>query len=157
MINPSRWSRRLLIAFIAFIGASIAFYLGLYQLGMITKVWDPIFGQESQAVLDSEVSRWIREKLYIPDALLGSLAYLGDFVFAFLGSNQRWKTHPWIVILFGINVYPVGIVSLILVTLQATVVKEWCLLCLLSASVSIILMFLAYDEVRSAIKRLRKP
>lgn len=51
------------------------------------------------------------------------------------------------VILFGIDVIPLGVVSAVLVVLQAFVVGQWCFLCLVTAAISLILVYWAYDEV----------
>jgi hypothetical protein len=51
------------------------------------------------------------------------------------------------VILFGIDVIPLGGVSAILVLIQGFIIGAWCTLCLITATISILLVFLAYDEV----------
>ena len=99
-----------------------------------------------------EFTSWIR----IPDAVLGVFAYLSDVVFSLAGSKQRWQDRPWLVVLFGICVIPVGCVSIILVVLQGLVVKSWCFLCLITASISLILIFLAYGEVIASCRYLHK-
>jgi len=66
---------------------------------------------------------------------------------------RQWYeiNRPWLVILFGIDVIPLGIVSAVLVMLQATVVGNWCFLCLVTAAISLILVYMAYDEVYSSL------
>src|SRR5690606_820224 len=91
-----------------------------------------------------------------PDAAFGTLAYLGDAVFGLAGSTRRWLYRPWLVVLFGIDVIPLGAVSIILVILQGTVVGYWCFLCLVTALISLVLIFLAYDEVCSCIVLLHR-
>lgn len=86
-----------------------------------------------------------------PDAALGAIAYLGDLIFGLAGSTRRWQYRPWMVLLFGLDVIPLGIVSAILVVLQGTVVGYWCFLCLVTAVMSLILVALAYDEVWSTL------
>jgi hypothetical protein len=93
------------------------------------------------------MSRWLR----IPDSILGAFAYLGDVVFALAGSTRRWQDRPWLVVLFGLDVIPLGLVSVVLVVLQGTVVGSWCFLCLITAAISLILIFYAYDEVWSSL------
>lgn len=89
--------------------------------------------------------------MLIPDAALGAIAYLGDAIFGLAGSTRRWQCRPWIVIIFGIDVIPVGIVSAILVVLQGTVVNSWCFPCLITAVISLTLVYFAYDEVWSCL------
>lgn len=152
--NPSKWQQRVLISIIAGVATLIAVYMGLYQWRLIDNVWDPIFGEQSRNVLDSDVSHAIRRWVLVPDAILGALAYLGDIVFALAGSTRRWQYRPWLVILFGLDVIPLGIVSAILVVLQGVVVGSWCFLCLVTAVLSLTLVALAYDEVWSTLKYL---
>lgn len=148
--NPSSWNQRFRIAILAFIAALIALYLGLYQWRILPDAWDPIFGDQTKQVLDSDISQKITRWIRIPDAILGVLAYLSDAVFALGGSERRWQDRPWLVIVFGIDVIPLGFVSAILVLLQGFAVKAWCFLCLLSAVISLTLIVLAYDEVASS-------
>jgi hypothetical protein len=101
-------------------------------------------------VLTSEVSHQLTRWIRLPDAILGVFAYASDVIFSLAGSERRWQDRPWLVIIFGIDVIPLGIVSIILVILQGLVVKFWCFLCLISALISFILIVLAYDEVLSS-------
>lgn len=156
MNNPSSWNQRILIAVIALVATLISLYLGLYQWGAMATAWDPIFGDGTQQVLTSplshEFTRWIR----LPDAMLGVFAYFSDLIFAIAGSKDRWQDRPWLVILFGIDVIPLGCVSVILIILQGLVVKAWCFLCLVSALISLILVFLAYSEVAASCRYLHE-
>jgi uncharacterized membrane protein len=132
---------------VASIAALIAIYMGLYQWGLIDGVWDPVFGDQTHQVLNSNVSHQLRKGFRIPDSIMGAIAYLGDVFFALAGSTRRWQDRPWLVILFGISVIPVGLVSAILICLQGTVVGAWCFLCQITALISMILIFFAYSEV----------
>ena len=154
--NPSGWKQRIPIALLAGVGFLISTYMALYQWRLIDSVWDPIFGGQSQTVLDSDVSEQIRRWVRIPDAAFGALAYLGDMVFGLAGSTRRWQDRPWMVILFGFDVIPLGIVSAILVAMQGTVVGAWCFLCLVSAVISLVLVWVSYDEVWSCLLYLRR-
>lgn len=149
--NPSSWPQRVMIAFIAMIAAVIAFYMGLYQWGLIDNVWDPVFGDQSKRVLSSDVSHAMSSWFRLPDAILGCMAYLGDVIFALGGSTRRWQYRPWLVLLFGLDVIPLGVVSAVLVFLQATIVGNWCFLCIVTAIISLILVVMAYDEVYSTL------
>ena len=152
--NPSSWSQRVRISLVAGVAALIATYMALYQWRLIGDVWDPVFGEQSRRVLDSDVSHTMRRWVRIPDSALGALAYLGDIVFALAGSTRRWQYRPWLVVLFGLDVIPLGIVSAILVALQGTVVGNWCFLCLVTAVISLVLVVLAYDEVWACLRYL---
>jgi hypothetical protein len=148
--NPSSWNQRFRMAIVASIATLIALYLGLYQWKVISTIWDPFFGDGTHRVLTSDVSHLMTSWIRLPDAILGVFAYLSDVVFALAGSERRWQDRPWLVVLFGIDVIPLGAVSIILVVLQGIAVKYWCFLCLITALISLILIIMAYDEVFSS-------
>ena len=154
--NPSAWSQRIPICILAVVGFLISAYMALYQWRLVDGVWDPFFGDQTQQVLDSDVSHLMMRWFGIPDAALGAVAYLGDAIFGLAGSTQRWRHRPWLVVLFGIDVIPLGGVSAVLVIIQATVLGQWCFLCLVTAAISLILVYWAYDEVWSSITYLRR-
>lgn len=154
--NPSAWSQRLPIVALALVGTAISIYLALYQWRFIGGVWDPIFGDGSEKVLDSHASEQMRRWIRIPDGALGAIGYFSEAVFGLAGSTRRWQYRPWLVLLFGFDVIPLGIVSVALVVAQGVIVKEWCTLCLVTAFISLILVFLAYDEVWASIQYLRR-
>lgn len=155
--SPSAWNRRIVIVVLAGVDFVFATHMALYQWRLIDSVWDPVFGpQQSQLVLDSAVSEAFRRVFFIPDAALGAAAYLAEVVLGLVGSRQRWKTRPWLVVLFGANALAVTLVGAALVVLQATVVEAWCLLCLSTAALSAAMLVLALPEVRAALEQLHK-
>lgn len=145
--NPSAWHQRVPICLLAMVAFWIATYMGLYQWRLIDDVWDPVFGDQSKKVLDSDLAKSMDRMIGIPDAMFGALAYLGDALFGIAGSTRRWQYRPWIVILFGIDVIPLGIVSALLIFAQGFVVGFWCFPCIITAIISLILVWWAYDEV----------
>lgn len=150
--NPSSWRQRIPIAALAMVAFFIAAYMAAYQWRLVDSVWDPIFGRQTGEVLDSDVSERMKSWFGIPDAALGAIAYLGDAVFGMAGSTRRWQYRPWLVVLFGIDVIPLGGVSAILVLVQAFVLGKYCFLCLVTAAISLLLVCWAYDEVWSSLK-----
>lgn len=136
----------------AFIGFLIALYLGLYQLRVLPTVWEPFFGNGSKEVLNSEISK----ALPVPDALLGAFGYVLDVVTGLVGGTQRWRTKPWIVVLFGIAVGPLGLVSVLLVILQPVLVGAWCTLCIVTAIISVVMISPAMDEVLASLQYLQR-
>ncbi len=149
--NPSSWRQRVPICLLAAIAFLISVYLSLYQWRLIGSVWDPFFGDQSQQVLDSDVSEQMRGWFHIPDAAFGAVAYLGDLIYGLAGSTRRWQDRPWLVIIFGLDVIPLGIVSAVLVFMQGAVVGAWCSLCLVTAVISLVLVVISYDEVWSSL------
>lgn len=154
--NPSSWSQRIPICLLAMVAFFIATWMGLYQWRLIDEIQDPVFGEQTAQVLDSQVSERMRHWMLMPDAILGAIAYLGDAVFGLAGSTRRWHYRPWLVVIFGIDVIPLGIVSAVLVVLQGTVVGSWCLPCLITAVISLILVYMAFDEVWSCLLFLNR-
>ncbi len=150
--NPSAWSQRLPIVGLAVLGLAIAGYLTAFQVGWIESVWEPYFGDGSGRVLESGISR----VLPVPDAALGALGYLADAVTGLIGGRDRWRSMPWIVIVFGIAVGPLGAVSILLVILQPVALDAWCTLCLASAVVSVLMIGPALDEVLASLQHIRR-
>ena len=150
--NPSAWNQRIPLVLIAMAGFFIALYLGLYQLRVISSVWEPLFGSGSVKVLNSPISK----ALPVPDALLGAFGYLLDAISGIIGKTQRWRTMPWIVILFGIAVGPLGLVSVFLVIAQPLLVGAWCSLCLVTAVMSVVMIGPAMDEVLASLQYLQR-
>ena len=155
--NPSAWSQRVPLCILATVAFFISTYMALYQWRLVGTVWDPVFGNEAtRGVLDSDVSHRMMGWFGMPDAALGAVAYLGDAVFGLAGSTQRWRYRPWLVVLFGIDVIPLGGVSAVLVLVQTLVLGQWCFLCLVTAVISLVLVYWAYDEVWSSVVFLRR-
>lgn len=162
--NPSSWGQRVPICVIAMVGFAVAIVLGLYQWKLVDSIWDPFFSGKdglngSETVVTSDTSKQMESWFHIPDGVFGAIAYLGDALFGLAGSTRRWQDRPWMVVLFGIDVIPLGIVGVILVFMQGFVVGYWCTLCLVSAAISLYLVYLAYDEVWCSLiylNRIRK-
>ena len=150
--NPSNWRNRLPIIIAAIAGTLIASYLAAYQFQLIESAWDPFFGDGTERILDTPISR----VLPIPDAALGALAYVADAVTGAIGGRERWRTMPWIVIVFGIAIGPLGAISIGLVILQPVAYDAFCTLCLLSAVISVAMIGPAMDEVLASLQQVAR-
>ena len=150
--NPSTWRQRLPIVGLALIGVVIAGYMALYQFNVIDDVWDPFFGKGVNRVLDSKLSK----AFPIPDAALGAFGYFLDAVTGAVGGTRRWKTMPWIVIVFGLAVGPLGAVSIALVMSQPLVVGAWCTPCLATAVISVLMIGPAMDEMLASCQHVKR-
>lgn len=150
--NPSSWDQRIPIVVLAVIGMLIATYLGIYQLDIITTVWEPFFGDGSVTILNSKISHI----LPIPDALLGAFGYFLDAVTGVIGGKRRWRTMPWMVIVFGLAVGPLGLVSIMLVVFQPVLFDAWCTLCLASAAISVAMIGPAMDEMLASLQYMQR-
>lgn len=150
--NPASWGQRLPIIVMALAGFVIAAYLTLYQMRILSSVWEPFFGNGSVVILNSPISHL----LPIPDAALGAFGYLFDAVAGVLGGDRRWRTMPWAVVLFGLAVGPLGFVSVLLVIFQPVLFDAWCSLCLASAVISVLMIGPAMDEMLASLQYLKR-
>jgi uncharacterized membrane protein len=150
--DPSAWRQRLPLVVVAIAGALIAASLAAFQLGIVDHPWDPLFGDGSRTVLTSSVS----DALPVPDAAVGFVGYLLDAVRGVQNGHGRWRTAPWIFMVFGVAVGPLGAVSLLLVMLQPLLAHAWCTLCVASALLSILMIGPAMDELLASVQYLRR-
>lgn len=86
--NPSSWIRRWLGIALALVGFFLARYLAAHQLGYIQHDWDPFFGNGSDRVTESALSK----SFPISDAGFGAIAYMLEVLTGFMGSRARWRT-----------------------------------------------------------------
>ena len=141
--NPSSWPQRAPIIALALVGFFLSRQMTAFQLGHVASLTDPFFGPGTERVLTSDVSR----AFPIPDAGLGAVAYMVEFLMGFMGDKRRWRTMPWMVTFFGILVVPLGVVSITLIVLQPLAVGAWCTPCLIAAAAMLIMIALTLDEV----------
>ena len=146
--NPSSWQQRIPVITFAIIAWFLARYLASYQLGYIDYIFDPFFEIGSTKVITSMIS----QKFPVSDAGLGAMAYSLETIMGAKGDVRRWHTMPWIVLIFGILVVPVGFVSIVLVMLQPIAVGAWCGVCLVIALCMLIMLALTVDEVVAALQ-----
>uniref|UniRef100_C6E1D1 Vitamin K epoxide reductase n=1 Tax=Geobacter sp. (strain M21) TaxID=443144 RepID=C6E1D1_GEOSM len=150
--NPSTFKQRLPIVVLALAGFFIAAYLTLFQVNAIEEVWEPFFGEGSRRILNSYISHL----LPVPDAGLGAAGYLLDAVTGVIGGRGRWRTMPWMVIVFGVAVGPLGAVSVLLVIFQPVLFDAWCTLCLATAVISVLMIGPAMDEVLASLQFVKQ-
>jgi uncharacterized membrane protein len=157
--SPSSFTQRMPIVALAFLGLFVSRYLAAFQLGHIDGLWDPFFGpgaapvaNGSEAVVTSSVSK----AFPIPDAGFGAFAYALDIVAGAIGDRRRWRTMPWMTLLFGLLVVPLGAVSVTFIIIQPPVIGALCTLCILQAAVTVILIPYAIDEVLASCQYLHR-
>ena len=141
--NPSAWMQRMGIVCLAMIGFFLSRYMAAFQLGHIVYPWDPFFGESTRQVLTSDISK----AFPVSDAGLGALSYLLDALAGLIGGARRWRTMPWMVVLFGLFIIPPGVTSIVLVILQPISIGAWCTLCLAASVVMLLMVSPALDEV----------
>ena len=148
--NPSSWSQRAPIIVLGLVGFFLSRQMAAFELGHIQSFTDPLFGRGTENVLTSTISR----AFPIPDAGLGALAYMIEFLMGFMGDKCRWRTMPWMVMFFGILVVPLGVVSITLIILQPLMVGSWCTPCLAAGLAMLIMIPLTLDEVVAMVQFL---
>jgi hypothetical protein len=148
--SPSDWAQRLPIIGLALLGFFLARYMAAFQLGHIPQAWDPFFGDGTERIITSELSRaWP-----VPDAGLGALSYLLEALSGLMGDRKRWRTMPWMVVLFGVLVVPLGGVSIFFIVIQPIWIGTWCTLCLIAAAAMVVMIPYALDEVAATLQFL---
>lgn len=151
-VNPSSWLQRIPIITIGWIGFFASRYLAAYQLGYKSTILDVFFGKGTENVLNSDISKaWP-----VSDAGLGAFSYMLDAMMGYLGGENRWRTMPWAVILFGILIIPLGAVSIGLIISQPLSVGSWCSICLFTAAAMLIMIPCTFDEVFASIYFLNR-
>lgn len=148
--NPSTWTQRAPITVLALVGFASAGYMAAYQLGYIATMWDPVFGDGTRRLLDGSGSR------SSPVALAGVAAsvYLLEALMAVTGNACRWRTMPWMVTLFGLVVFFVGVASTGLAMLPVFTTSTWCTPCLVVGAAALAMVPLAFDEMVATIQFL---
>jgi len=155
--GPSTWSQRLPIIGLALVGLFVSRYLAAYQMGHVDGLWDPFFGSAPLDVSgasplaangsETVVTSTLSKSFPIPDAGLGAAAYALDILAGAMGDRRRWRTMPWLVVLFGLLIVPLGAVSLVFVIVQPPLIGTLCTLCMVQALVTLILIPYSVDEV----------
>ncbi len=132
-------TRDWVLVWLAAAGCAVASYLTLYQLGLVTSVWEPFFGNGSEIILHSSLAR----ALPVPDASLGALGYLVELACAVAMSSCA----IWVRRVYYALVTTFAVASVILIALQWGYFHEWCTLCLTSAVLAFVIAGVLTYEV----------
>lgn len=133
--------RRVLLLLLPAAGLAVSVYLTLYQLDVLGSVWDPLFDSPKVLGLTEPV----------PDAAAGALAYGAETALWFAGRRT------WALLLLGALFAAGAVTSLVLIAVQAFVADAWCLLCLVSAAISLALPLIGAREARATRRAPRAP
>jgi nucleoside-diphosphate-sugar epimerase len=157
--NPSTWTQRLPIIAMALLGLFVARYLAGYQLGTIDGVWEPFFegtldnGQNgTEQIITSHVS----EAWPVSDGAVGGYTYMLEILTGIVGSQRRWRTMPWLVILFGLMIAPLGITSIFFVIIQPISIGTWSTLALIGAAAMLLQIPYSLDELLATLQFIRR-
>lgn len=148
--SPSSWVQRIPVIVLAFIGFYISHYMAAYQLGHIDFVWDPFFTgnpQNPKNGTEEIITSYISKKWPVSDAGFGAVVYLFEILTGIIGGTNRWRTMPWLVLLFGLMIIPLGAVSITFIIIQPILLNTYCTLCLIAAVAMVIQMAYSFDEI----------
>jgi nucleoside-diphosphate-sugar epimerase len=147
--SPSSWFQRLPIIVLALVGLYVSRYLAAYQLGHIEGVWEPFFagGPDPKNGTEEIITSSVSEAWPVSDAGVGAVTYLLEILTGLIGSARRWRTMPWLVVLFGIMIVPLGAVSITFIVIQPIVIGTWCTLCLIAAAAMLLQIPYSLDEL----------
>lgn len=157
--NPSSWSQRVPIIALALVGLYVSRYLAGYQLGHIDSAWDPFFAgsrEDPRNGTEEIVTSAVSEAWPVPDAAIGGYTYLLEIVTGVIGSVRRWRTMPWLVILFGLMIAPLGVVSVGFIIIQPVVIGTWSTIALIGAAAVLVQIPYALDELIASLQFVRR-
>ncbi|MBF34370.1 MAG: DNA polymerase III subunit epsilon [Hyphomonadaceae bacterium] len=155
--SPSSWFQRVPIIALAVIGFLISRHMTAYQLGHIDGVWEPFFSgvpDNGKNGTEEIVTSSVSEAWPVPDAGVGAFTYMLEILIGIVGSTRRWRTMPWLVLIFGIMIVPLGIVSITFIVIQPIVIGTWCTLCLIAAAAMLLQIPYSVDEIIAPIQFL---
>ena len=153
--DASAWPHRMVAATLALSAAVTALYLGSFQVGWLSAVWDPLFGMGSAYVLESYLSRTFESFVGVPDAIVGAAAYGVETLLLLSGGHRRAWTQPWLTVACGALTGILALTGLGLVLVQASI-HHWCFLCLVTAGISWCLAALTWNELVVAVQHLNR-
>lgn len=157
--NPSAWTQRIPIIALAVIGIVVSRYLAAYQMDQVDGVWEPFFpgsAADPQNGTEEIITSKVSEAWPVPDAAVGAYTYMLEILTGIVGSRARWRTMPWLVLLFGLMIVPLGIVSITFIIIQPIVIGTWSTLTLVAAAAMLIQIPYSLDELAASLSFLRR-
>jgi nucleoside-diphosphate-sugar epimerase len=157
--NPSTWTQRLPIIVLAIVGLYVSRYLAAYQLGHVDNVYEPFFdGSPSDPKNGTEeiITSWVSEAWPVSDAAVGGYTYALEILTGAVGSRARWRTMPWLVVLFGLMIAPLGVVSIFFIVIQPILLGTWSTLALLAAAAMLVQIPYSLDELLASVQFVRR-
>ncbi len=157
--NPSEWSQRVPIIVLALLGLYVSRYLAGYQLEHIPGLWDPFFAgspTDPRNGTEEIVTSWVSKAFPVSDAALGGYTYLLEILTGLVGSRRRWRTAPWLVLLFGLMIVPLGMTTILFIVIQPVVLGTWSTLALVGGAAVLIHIPYSLDELLATCQFLRR-
>ncbi len=157
--NPSSWTQRLPIIALAVVGLLVSRYLAAYQLGHVSDVWEPFFAgttADPQNGTEEIITSHVSEAWPVSDAAVGGYTYGLEILTGIVGARARWRTMPWLVLLFGLMIAPLGITSIFFIIIQPILIGTWSTLALIAAAAMLIQVPYSLDELLAVLQFLRR-
>ncbi len=157
--NPSSWTQRIPVIALAFVGLFVSRYLAAYQMGHVNGIWEPFFAGSAANPLNGTeeiVTSSVSQAWPVPDAALGGYTYILEILTGIVGARTRWRTMPWLVLLFGLMIVPLGIVSVTFIIIQPIVIGTWSTLALIGAAAMLVQIPYSVDELVAVAMFLRR-
>lgn len=157
--NPSAWTQRLPIVIMALTGVYVSRYLAAYQLGHIPSVWEPFFAgaaHDPRNGTEEIITSAVAKAWPVSDAAVGAFTYMMEILTGVVGSRARWRTMPWLVILFGLMIAPLGVTSIFFIIIQPVVIGTWSTIALIGAAMILIQIPYSLDELIATAQFLRR-
>lgn len=157
--NPSAWAQRLPIVIMALTGVYVSRYLAAYQLEHIPTVWEPFFAgspHDPRNGTEEIITSAVAKAWPVSDAAVGAFTYMLEILTGIVGSRARWRTMPWLVILFGLMIAPLGITSIFFIIIQPVVIGTWSTIALIGAAMILIQIPYSLDELIATAQFLRR-
>ncbi len=157
--NPSDWTQRLPIIWLAIVGLYVSRYLAAYQLEHIPGVWDPFFAgstADPQNGTEEIITSSVSKAWPVSDAAVGGYTYLLEILTGIVGSRTRWRTMPWLVVLFGLMIAPLGITSIFFIIIQPIVIGTWSTIALIGAAAVLMQIPYSLDELLATLQFMRR-
>jgi nucleoside-diphosphate-sugar epimerase/uncharacterized membrane protein len=146
--SPSTYLQRMPIIALGCIGFVLSRILTAYQLGHVDHVWEPFFaGDAARNGTEYIITSTVSKAWPVPDGGLGAMSYMAEILMGVMGGRSRWRTMPWMVLLFGIVVVPLGVVSIYFIIIQPIVIGTYCTICLMAGLAMLIMIPYALDEL----------
>jgi hypothetical protein len=120
-------------------------------------VWDPFFAgdpADPQNGTEEVITSSVSEAWPVSDAAVGGYTYALEILTGIVGSRYRWRTMPWLVVLFGLMIAPLGITSILFIIIQPIVIGTWSAVALIGAAAVLVQIPYSLDELLATLQFL---
>lgn len=138
----TRTGNRMVVATAALVGAFVAAYLLLYEIGTFGAIACGDAGCETV-----QNSPWAYF-LGVPVAGWGLVGYLATFAVAFVGTQPRFADRRWVSIALIALTGGAFLFSIYLSALEEFVIHAWCQWCIVSAILATLMFGFSLPEIR---------